>query len=191
MTQQTMTRPEIVAADGSSVGLRPGAVGEVLETKDARGRVLFEYDPASNRAVVRFPGTGLEIQAVDGRVELVCENGLTIRSGGTVEIASERGVKLASEKSTLSVEPERVSTESAAAEVRVGEAKVACGKLEQTIGRVISWVKASYQRVEELLHVRAGRIRTETAGQHLVQADQARIQAEGDVHLQGRSINLG
>jgi hypothetical protein len=188
---RTLTPPEIVAADGSSVRLRTGAVGEILETKDARGRVLFEYDAGTGRAVVRFPGTGLEIQAVDGRVELVCENGLTIRSGGKVEIASPSGVTLASEQSTLSLDPERIAAGAVAADVRVGDAKLACGKLEQSLGRVISWSKAVYQRVEELLHVRAGRMRTEAEGQHLVQADRARIHAEGDVHVQGRSINLG
>ena len=188
---QTIPGTELTAADGSSVVLRPASQGDILETRDPRGRILFEYDSSSGRAVVHFPGSEFEIQSSDGRVELVCKTGLTIRSGGTVRIESEREVRMVSGASGFAVDPERVSLEAPAADARVGEARVACGKLEQSFGRVIGWAKVVYQRIEDLMHVRAGRIRTEADKGHLVQAERARVQADGDVHIQGRTINLG
>jgi len=188
---QSLTGNELAAADGSAVSIRPGSGGETLETRDRDGQLLFEYQPATGRATVRLPGLGLEFRSVDGRTELVCDRNLTIRSEGTVEIVGERGSTLACGPSSVRVGQEGLELEAPVARVRAGEAKIACGKVEQSLGRVITWAKQVYERVEDLLHVRAGRIRTEAENGHLVQASQARVQAEGDVHVQGRSINLG
>jgi hypothetical protein len=191
MNQSLTTGDELAAADGSAVSIRPGSTGETLETRDRSGQLLFEYQPATGRAIVHLPGLGLEFRSVDGRLELVCDRPLTIRSEGTVEIQGERGTNLSCGPSSLRVGPEALELDAPVARVRVDEARVACGKVEQSLGRVITWAKQVYERVEELLHVRAGRIRTEAEQGHLIQASQARVQAEGDVHVQGRTINLG
>lgn len=191
MNQSLTTGNELSAADGSAVSVRPGSAGETLETRDRSGQLLFEYQPATGRAVVHLPGLGLEFRSVDGRLELVCDRPLTIRSEASVEIQGDRGASLSCGPSAVRVDPEGLALEAPLARVRADEAKIACGKVEQSLGRVITWAKQVYQRVEELLHLRAGRIRTEAEHGHLIQAAQARVQAEGDVHVQGRTINLG
>lgn len=63
MTETT----ELKASDGSSVAIRED---DVLETRDSRGRLLFEYDPATGRAVVH----------VAGELELAAGRKITLRS---------------------------------------------------------------------------------------------------------------
>jgi hypothetical protein len=169
-------RAELGSKDGSAVAIRPGTEGEILETGDRRGRLVFEYEPGAGRAVLHL-GPGVRLEARGGRAELVCERGLSIRSGGALELEGAAGV--------------RVNSPGGPLEVRAGEAKVSVGKLDAAIGRVVGWAKEVYQRVEGLWHLRSGRTRVQASGDFLVQSDRARVQASGDVHLQGRTVNLG
>lgn len=127
--------------DDGSVAVREDGI---LETRDRRGRLLFEYDPATGTAAVYAAGD------------------LRIRSGGTVEIDAERGVKITTP-----------------------------GTFETHVGRRFEFATDAYCRVEKVISVTAGRVRTQCEGAWLVQADTARVQAEGDVKLQGETIHLG
>ncbi|HZE96191.1 MAG TPA: DUF3540 domain-containing protein [Planctomycetota bacterium] len=182
---------ELSSTGGARVGIRPTPAGEILETRDSRGQLVFEFNAASGRAVLHFGGSGLRLQAVDGRVEIVSESTIAIRSEGGIELEGARGVRLACGPHAATVTPEGIDVDAAAARVRVDDARVSCGKLEQKVDRVLLWAKDVYHRIEGLLHTRAGRVRTEAERDHLVQAERARLQAEGDVHVQGRTVNLG
>ena len=76
METQALVDPELRSEDGSRVSIRSGPEGEILETRDRRGRLVFEYDPSSGRAVVH------------------CAGDLRLHSQGTVEIEGERGIRI-------------------------------------------------------------------------------------------------
>ena len=149
---------ELRTSDGSTVGVR----GEILETRDSAGRLVFEYDSATGRATLHAPD-----------IEIDCRS-LRIRGQERVDISAPE----------LNVGADRITA--SAREVRT-----TWGKLEQVVGRLIVWAKESYQRVDGLLHSRAGRIRTESRGAYLLQANSARVHAKEEVRIQGETINLG
>jgi len=157
-----------------------------------------ERDPVSGKVLLHFPGADLEIGVVDGKLEISSTCGIRIRSDRGVEIAGSddsrleldrKGVVLASPALDMRVrETDFVGERITARSERV---KVVWGKLEQVVGHFVGFAKEVYQRIEGLVHTRAGRIRTEAGRAYLLQADRARIQATGDVRVQGRTINLG
>ncbi len=163
------------AADGSRVVIRPEEGREILETRDARGRLVFEYDSSTGRGVLYFPGMALSVRSENGSVELSSSRGLRLRSAEDLELIGGRGVRI----------------DTPQLEATATEARFSFGRLEQTVGRFFQFARDFYQRIESLLHTRAGRIRTEAGRSYHVQAGHARIQAKEEVELRGRQINLG
>ncbi len=177
----------------------------VVEVRDVSGRTVFEFDPATGKAVIHLPGAALHIGVVDGFLDIACDRDIRIRSRGTVEIAGKEGVRLAGGDGKFALDRSGAALEAPSVKAQVGEAevdavqisakakeaRVECGKLEQVVGRWFQFGEEVYQRVEGFLHTRAGRIRTESAGVYLVQADRARLLAREEVQIQGESIRLG
>lgn len=179
-------KEELRATDGSRVAIRKG---EILETRDSRGRLLFEYDSATGHGVLYFPGMALRIGAQDGKVEVASTRGLRLRSAEELEIVGERGVRI--ESPELLARVGATKFEGDRIEATATEARFSYGKLEQVVGRFFQFARDMYQRVESLLHIRAGRVRTEAGSSYHVQAERVRVQAKEDVQVQGNEINLG
>jgi len=85
METQTVVEQELRAEDGSAVSIRPAPEGEILETRDSRGRLLFEYEPATGRGIVH------------------CAGDLRFQSEGTVEFAAKRGIRIETPKLSAQV----------------------------------------------------------------------------------------
>jgi len=52
---QAMTMPaSLTAENGSSVALRAAESGEVLETRDQNGRLVFEFDTVTGKGVLHL-----------------------------------------------------------------------------------------------------------------------------------------
>jgi len=59
------------------------------------------------------------------------------------------------------------------------------------VGRLVEFADNVYRRVEGLYHVRASRVRMEAERSMLLQGESADLEAQGDVRIQGDSVNLG
>lgn len=152
---------------------------EIVEVRDPQGRLILEY--AAGRAVLYLGGAALTVAADDGAIEISSDREIRIRSA--------KGLAL--EAPELDARIERTRFEGGTIQARAGVVEVAWGRIEQTANRVILWSKSLYQRIESLFHTRAGRVRTDTAGAFQVQAGEARMRADGDVHVNGRTVHLG
>jgi uncharacterized protein (DUF2345 family) len=167
--------------------------------------MLFQFDPSERSAVVLLPALRLKLRCTEGRIELTSTKDIRLHSHGTVEIAGDRGVRLAGAGSTLDVNPDHVqlSTRRLQAKVdatcfegehiraRAQSVHVTWGKFQRVAHRVLEYSRHVYQRVESLLHTRAGRVRSEAEDAVLIQAKEMQIQAQEDVRIQGKSIKLG
>lgn len=178
---------ELPRKDGVAADL-PGRCDEPIEARDARGEVVFRYDPATRRAVMILPGAGLSITCTDGVLELHAPRGIRLRTEGTVQVEAREGVKLEGER--IEARVETAALQAASVSARASVARFAWGKLELSAGRLFEWAGAVYRRVDGLLHTRAGRIRTQSKGAALLQADTARIQAKNEVRIDGSSVHL-
>lgn len=154
--------------DGSAVAIREN---RILETRDAKGRLLFEYDVVTGSAVVHLAGA------------------LRVRAG-EVDIEARRGVRIASGESEVTLSPVGIEGTAPRVSAKAQDARFAWGSVEHLVGRLRVWARSVYERVEGLFHTRAERVRVE-ADDHLVQAGSATVVAQDDVRIDGKSINLG
>jgi hypothetical protein len=178
---------------------------QLVEARDERHRLLLRFDPVSKTATIYFHEAELQVRSVGACIEISSQKAIRIRSAETIEIAGQQGVSLIGVDSRLAVNPESVdcTTNSFRANVsrldfvgstltaRADDVKLTWGRCERIVGRAFEYARHAYHRVEVLLHTRAGRIRTEAVGAHLMRAGTTRIQATEDVRIQGQSINLG
>src|SRR5579862_5275013 len=105
----------------------------LVETRNRRGQLLFEYDPATERSVLHLPG-GVRLEvAEDGQVELSSPRGIRLRSEGGIEIEGERSVRLSAP--SLEMKSREVLLEGEKTELRAEDLKVSCGRLERSVGR--------------------------------------------------------
>jgi hypothetical protein len=180
------------------------APAEVLEARDSNQRLLLRFDPAARTAVICLPDAELMLRSVNGTIELSSSSPIRIRSGQRLELTAGESESLESaSRLAVTVGGVELDTRALRATVRetnfVGEALTARAdrvilvweKCERIVGRAFDYARHAYQRVEVLLHVRAGRIRTESHGPLVMQSRTTRIQATDDVRVQGQTINLG
>lgn len=170
---------ELRAQDGASALLRDD--GEILELRDPQGRLIIEYDTRESRAIFYFPEAQLRVRSADGKVEFSSDQGMKFATKGALELEAKR---LDARIGETDFRGERIVA-------RATEVRVAWGKLEQVVGRLFTFAKNVYERVEGLLHSRAGRVRAESKGSYLVQAERVTVAAQDDVKLQGKVINVG
>lgn len=184
---------EIRSSDGSRAVLRRDSGAEVLETRDARGRLVFEFHPATGRAVVHIPGS-LEVQS-EGEIRF---------RGRSIALEAERNVAITSEGAAirldhaLAIEAGQTRIDSGEIALHAGlvqaetrEVRFQAERLEQTIGRALLTARELLQRVHGLVHTRAGRVRTQTRADFTLQAKTANLVAGGEFRVQGETIHLG
>jgi len=194
MLEQLKEIEEIKSSDGSRLALRTDEGGEVLETRDPRGRLIFEYHPATGRAVVHVPGA-LDVQA---------EGGIRFK-GRTIALEADREVEVSSADSRLRVNPDSMTLESGSVALGAKEITVTGGraradirevhlraeKMEQAVGRVILAARELIERVEGAIHTRAGRFKLQSRRDVTIQAKTANLVAKDDFRVQGETIHLG
>lgn len=139
-------------------------------------------DVIEDRVVLHLPGADLEVRVVDGKIEVSCEKGFVLRCGPSRVAVTPTGLEALLGET-------RYEGEKLVASAK--EARVSFGRLEQAVGRLITFAKEMYQRVEGLWHSRAGRIMSEADRAWHLRAGRARVDAEGDVRILGKTINLG
>jgi len=152
-----------------------------LEVRDPLGKKILEYDPDSGRMVLHLPAGKLEVSSTHEGIELVTSSSLRIRAGGTLMLQG----------AALEVDVPRAELRAQEVVASARNAAFSWGKLEQTVGRFFQWAKSVYVRIEEVLHTRAGRIRTQVAEESIVEAREIRLRSAQDVKIQGETIHLG
>ncbi|MEQ9075622.1 MAG: DUF3540 domain-containing protein [Sandaracinaceae bacterium] len=182
-----LSSPTVRARDGSSARLE----GDALVVRDAEGRPLVAY--------------------ADGQLVVHTSGDLALSAGGRGSIRGGDGVQLACEGSAVTLGPElvHVQTPSLEAEgeratLRTEQARLTARAVESSIGRLVQTVEVVeleaqrvvermrrvYREVEELSHLRAGRIRQIADGAMHLLSGRVVMRAEEDVAIKGEKIHL-
>ncbi len=175
-----------------------------IKLQDRNGQPVLDYDTDSGEAVLHLPEATLRIRSVEGKIELTSNRDISLQSTQTIEIKGKRGLRLEGEGSRLQLQKKseitapslkagisKLSFEGEELSGKAKEATFSWGRVHQTVTRFVQFAKSAYTRVETVLHTRAGRVRTEAEGSLQLHAEEARVLAKRDVHVNGRSINLG
>lgn len=206
---------EVVASDGSTARHRFRDGEEVLELRDAGGRVLFEYRPDTGLATVHQPTGDLrlaapgDIQLAAGRrLQVVGTEALDLRSAGRlcVESAAEEGAgrltlhgsraELCGEDLSLvgrraALRAERVDATGESACARFERTSLVSRALEVTAERVLQRAKTVHQRVEDLLDVTVRRARHVVRETLRTRTGRFDLIARERVRIDGEKIHLG
>ncbi len=197
----------ISGVNGASVAIRVVADGELLEVRDARSRLLFQYDPESGKTEVWAPDGDLAFRA-SGNVEFVAGQSVTLRGSEAVALEAGEGntrsmLRLGKLSTELRTSALRLAADTTDAVVReaslklerlrsiVADATLTVTRLETTADRVFERAKNVFRTVEGVHQLIAGRSRTLLEGGFELRAGHASIDARDDVKIDGKSIHLG
>ncbi len=194
----------LATAAGPSAAVIGQGGSERIEVRDAAGRPLFELDTATGRAVVMAPAGDLTLAAPPGDIELSARGSIRLRGEKSVELAAE-GASLTLERDAARLSARAMAFAAERAELLFGEAsylgarlgaklteaKVAAERLETAAGTLFERAKSAFRTVDDLSQLRAGRTRTLVTDGHHLKAGHVLVDADEEVKLDGKRIQLG
>ena len=166
----------LVTPSGASAFVRD----ELIEVRDPKGRILFEYDAVTGKGSLTMPTGNLSLQAPEGDVEIVAGRKVTLKAPD-VSLTSERAKMLVGEAELRGI---RVTA-------AVEQVFVVAERLEQVASSVFQRAKRVMRHVEDLEQLTAGRVRTIVEGAYSVKSERASIQAKDEVKIDGERVHLG
>lgn len=179
---ETPTTPaQILSRSGATAAIREVDGGERIQIAAPDGALLFDYDPASGRAVITVPAGNLVLSAPRGDVELVAGGSLRLTAQREVTLSGPRGVWAFGETTLSSLK----------ANVNVENARGVFGRVETVASQIVQRAKNVFRRVEEVDDLAAGQQRSVVRGAYTLRSERAVIQAEDDVKIDGERIRLG
>jgi hypothetical protein len=189
---------------------------EAVLVRDRRGRLIFEYDPSSDRAVLHVPSGDLDLRVPNGALRMSAKSGvhveseaeLSLRGARRVEIASGRengkSARIAMDPGELSIVASVVSAAAERAEVFASKMGVRAQSLESHVDRVrhvvrvldvsavriVERAKDVYRETEGLAQTRAGRLRLVAQKAVQIVGENALVKARDVVKVRGERIHL-
>lgn len=170
----------LATTNGASVAIVERNGAEVVEVRDAHARLVFEFDPLTNKATLTLPEGDLAVRAPRGNIEL--------EAGNTLKLAAKT-LEVGADRAELSFKDLVYGGLRLAA--RVGEATLSTERLETATERLFERARSVFRRVEDLHQLKAGRTRTIVEGGHVVRSGHLSMEAREDAKIDGAQIHLG
>jgi hypothetical protein len=192
---------------GAATVYRDGA--RLLEVRDRRGELIFEYDPGNDRSRIIVNRGTLDISAPEGDIRFNA-GGRVHLQGSVVELSA--GTLPGTKPSRFSLGPFRSSWLAPSLDIRSGQgrielddvdyrgkrlisrvarARLAWGRLESLVDCLVQKARTSFTTVEELSQTKAGRMRTLVAGAFRMKAERASLKTGKNFDIDGERINIG
>jgi hypothetical protein len=194
-------------AAGTATVFRNGA--RLLEVRDRRGELIFEYDPDNDRSRVIVNRGTLDVSAPEGDIRFSAGGRVQLQ-GSVVELSAATLPGTA--PSRFSLGPFRCGLQAPGLDIRSGQgrielddvdyrgkrlvsrvarARLAWGRLESLVDTLVQKARTSFTTVEELSQTRAGRMRTLVAGAFRMKAERASLKTGKSFEIDGERINIG
>jgi hypothetical protein len=161
--------PSVLATAGGACAVLSsdsGKESERLQIYSARKELVFEYDPAGEKARVYVSRGNLELVTEDGDIEL--RSARHVRIGGDAIEMSGRELN-----------------------VRAASARWIVGRMETLAGTLMEKARNSYRTVEQLSQLKTGRMRTLVDQTFQFKSRKAFLKSEEDFKIKGEKIHLG
>lgn len=200
-----MSERRLVARSGASATLAESETESKIQIHDASARLVFELDLRTGRAVLSAPGD-LSI-AAGGDVDFAAKGAVRLRGkevdltagegatatrltlGETAMRLSSRLLRLAADRAEIALADATYRGERLAAESK--DVKLVVSRLETAADRIFEQARNVFRTVEDLHQIRAGRVRTVASGGYQVKGGHVAIEADADVKIDGKTIDLG
>ena len=164
---QPQSPPVLRTGNGACALLAdPEKGSETLRVYSSRHELVFEYDPAGEKARVNISRGSLELSTEDGDIELRSARNVRI-SGHTLEMdGHEFNVKAAS-------------------------ARWIIDRMETVAETLVEKARNAYRTIEQLTQLRTGRMRTLVDQTFQFKSRKAFLKSEEDFKIRGEKIHLG
>lgn len=201
---------ETLEASAAEASASPVAV------RDRRGRLLFEYDPERERAVLHVAAGDLELVVPEGALRMRARDGvaidtdadLTMRAGRSAVMEASRGegpaARIALQPGEVTLVGSVLTAAADRAELLASKVGMKAHQLESHVdhvrtvakildvraGRIVERAKDVYREVERLSQTRAGRLKmVAKATLHLV-GENTLVKARDRMKVKGERIHL-
>jgi len=166
-----------------------------VQVRDRRGRLVFEFLDAENRAVLHVPEGDLELRADQGEIVLFGAQGVALESDQDVKLTG-RNVDLEGDQLSIKAEKGLVGIgellyEGRRFAGRIVNATTVVDRFEMQADRITTGCREMYQNVEGLLSTRVTSWRGVVQQLFSLHADSANIRTDEDLTLDGKEIRLG
>lgn len=189
---------------------------EPVYVRDRRGELLFEYDPASDRAVLHVPVGDLEVSVPHGALRMTARDGVSLATDGDVSVSGGRSVELRAARtegpaSRIALQPGELSLVGSVLTAAADRAEILASKLgvkahdveshvdrvrsvvkvlDVRAGRIVERAKDVYREVEGLSQTRAGRLRMVAQKAVQIVGENALLKARDRMKVKGERIHL-
>jgi hypothetical protein len=186
------------------------------EVRDREGRLLFEYDARTDKAVLHVPSGDLEISVAEGALRMRARDGIELDTDDSVRLRGGRAVQLEASRADgpatrISMDPGQLSLVGSVltaaadrAEILVSKLGVKADQVESHVdrvrnvvkvldtraGRIIQRAKDVYQETEGLHQTRAGRLRMAAAKAVQIVGENTLLKARDRMKVKGERIHL-
>jgi hypothetical protein len=191
---------------------------EKMQVCSKQGELLFEYDSKTGASRVNIETGDLEIITTKGSINFVSGQDINFSSRQSINMESRLGFKISignlleSFRSLFSIDGRKIKISSAELNIisqKTGiqieemkflgkrfsavlkESKVAAGKIETVVNDVICKAKNIYNSADELLQLKAGRMRSLIKSSLHIKAKDSYLKSEKDFKINGEKIHLG
>lgn len=197
-------------------GGEDGAGATPVRVHDRHGALLFEYDPASDRAVLHVPSGDLEVSVPQGALRMKARDGVELATDGDVRLRGGRSVELEAARaegpaariamqpgelsligSVLTVAADRAELLASAIGVKahlveshIDRVRNVVKVLDLRAGRIVERAKDVYRETEGLSQTRAGRLRMVAQKTVQIVGEDALLKARDRMKIKGERIHL-
>jgi hypothetical protein len=187
-----------------------------VKVHDRAGRLLFEYDPERDRAVLHAPSGDLELSVPNGELSLRARDGVKLETPGDVSIQGGRSVNLEASRENgprarIAMQPGELSFVSSVLTAAADRAEILASKigarahffeshidrvrqvvkvLDVRAGRIVEHAKDVYRETEGLSQTRAGRLRMVAQKAVQIVGETALVKGRDRVKIRGERIHL-
>jgi len=144
----------------------PEKGSETLRVYSSRHELIFEYDPAGEKARVNIARGSLELRTEDGDIELCSAQTVRI-DGRTIEMNSHQ------------------------LNVKSASVRWIAKRMETLVETLVEKTRNAYRTVEHLTQLRTGRMRTLVEQTFQFKSRKAFLKSEEDFKIKGEKIHLG
>jgi hypothetical protein len=208
----------IKAGDGTSVTLDKTQNAEKIRVFSKQNELIFEYDSSSGKSRINIHSGDLEFVTGKGNISFISEGNIRFKGKQSIELESSNGIKMTVRsfidkmQSTISLDRIKIKLGSSNLKIASKRAdiyiknskyigsnfsatlkqiKFIAGKMESITNDIISKTKNVYNTADELIQIKAGRIRTLVKSALHIKSKNAYLKSEEDFKINAEKIHLG
>ena len=209
---------KIISNYGAFTQINKSNNSEKIEVYNKKNELIFEYSPETGNSKINIESGNLEFVTKNGDINFISEGNISFKSNHSIIIESLINIQASVMNtinkvvSSLSFNQQKIKMNSSELDmttlrtnIKTGEmkyigykfsatvkyGKLIAGKLETLSNDIICKAKNIYNNVDELVQLKASRVRTLIKNNLHIKAKNSYLKSDEDFKINGEKIHLG